>query len=61
MSTFRRKPTTAVPAQTDQPADHPAPAGRPLGREAACQAALSLAAATGPTLVALLGWWVRTH
>ncbi|MEU8669459.1 hypothetical protein OG333_36950 [Streptomyces anulatus] len=62
MSIFcRRKPTTPRPAAQDRAADLPTPADRPLGREAARQATLSLAAATGPFLIALLEWWTRTH
>ncbi|WP_228183855.1 hypothetical protein [Streptomyces anulatus] len=58
---FRRKPTTPKPAAQDQEADLPILADKPLGREAARQATLSLAAATGPSLIALLEWWTRTH
>ncbi|MFD3883343.1 hypothetical protein [Streptomyces microflavus] len=57
----RRKPTTPAPTEQDQTADLPTPADKPLGREAARQATLSLAAATGPFLIALLEWWTRTH
>lgn len=57
----RRKPTASAPAVQDQAADLPTPADKPLGREAARQATLSLAAATGPFLIALLEWWTRTH
>ncbi|MCD9901199.1 hypothetical protein LUR56_17005 [Streptomyces sp. MT29] len=57
----RRRPTTSAPAVQDQAAGLPTPADRPLGREAARQAALSLAATTGPFPLALLEWWTRTH
>ncbi|MFE6732959.1 hypothetical protein ACFVDN_34335 [Streptomyces californicus] len=72
MSIFgRRKPATAAPAapaipepgipdQHQSAAQRP-PADKPLGREAARRAALSLAAAVGPALVALLEWWARTR
>ncbi|WP_031057440.1 MULTISPECIES: hypothetical protein [unclassified Streptomyces] len=53
-------PEPGIPDQHQSAAQQP-PADKPLGREAARRAALSLAAAVGPALVALLEWWARTR